>query len=223
MKEAFALLFGGDAETWLVVGRSLRFSFFSTLFALLPGVPLGVALAVSDFPGRRLAVSAVHAVMALPTVVVGLAAYSLISRSGPLGGLGWLFAPQGVVLGQALLALPVVASLCYAGLSKLDPRFGETLATLGATPGRRLLLTLREGRAALAAAAVAAFARVTGEVGVSMMLGGNIRNYTRTMTTSIALDAAKGDFERALALGLVLLAIALVVNAGLHALGDGRD
>ena len=216
MREAFRLLLSGDGETWGIVARSVRFSVLSTFFSLLPGLPLGVALAIGSFPGKRVAVSVVNAMTAVPTVVIGLVAYSAISRSGPFGRLGWLFAPAGVVLGQSLLALPVVASLSYAGLAKLDPRFHETLHTLGARPLLRLAVTLREARSVLIAAAVAAFGRVTGEVGVSMMLGGNIRHLTRTMTTAIALDAAKGDFERAVSLGLVLLIIALAVNLALH-------
>lgn len=218
MREAFDLILSGDAETWGIVGRSVHFSLLSTLFSLVPGLPLGVALAIASFPGKRAVVSVVNALTAVPTVVIGLAAYSLISRSGPLGSLGWLFAPAGVVLGQTLLALPVVTALSYAGLTKLDPRFHETLTTLGAGPLLRLLVTLNEARSVLIAAAVAAFGRVTGEVGVSMMLGGNIRHLTRTMTTAIALDAAKGDFDRAISLGLVLLLIALAVNLSLHLL-----
>lgn len=220
MKEAFSLLFSGDGETWGIVWRSIRFSFFSTVFSLLPGIPLGVVLATGNFPGRRFAVSVVNAMTAVPTVVIGLAVYSAISRSGPLGRFGWLFAPAGVVLGQTMLALPVVVTLIYAGLAKLDSRFHETLETLGTKPALKLFATLREARSVLIAAAVAAFGRVTGEVGISMMLGGNIRHMTRTMTTAIALDAAKGDFDRAVSLGLVLLAIALAVNVALHLLNE---
>jgi len=216
MREAFLLLLSGDAETWGVVERSVRFSLMSTFFALLSGLPVGILLSIGKLPGKRFAVSAINALTAVPTVVIGLSAYSLISRSGPLGGSGWLFAPPGVVLGQSFLAFPVVASLTYAGLAKLDPRFRETIVTLGAGPFLRFLATMREARTVLIAAAVAAFGRVTGEVGVSMMLGGNIRNLTRTMTTAIALDAAKGDFERALSLGFVLLLIALAVNIAIH-------
>ena len=219
MREAFGLLVSGDAETWGIVARSLRFALLSTLFSVVPGLPLGAALAsMPDTRARRVLASLVHALTAVPTVVIGLAVYSLISRSGPLGALGFLFAPPGVVMGQAFLATPVVASLTYAGLAKLDRRFHETLATFGAPPWLRLAATLREARPVLTAALVVAFGRVTGEVGVSMMLGGNIRFSTRTMTTAIALDAAKGDFERAVSLGLVLLAIALGVNLALHAL-----
>ncbi|MFA6505813.1 MAG: ABC transporter permease [Treponemataceae bacterium] len=220
MREAFRLLLSGDGETWGIVARSVRFSFLSTVFALLPGVPLGIALALGRFPGKRIIVSVVNAMTAVPTVVIGLVVYTAISRSGPMGNLGWLFAPTGVVLGQTCLALPVVTALSYTGLAKLDPRFHETLTTLGAKGPLRLLATIREARPVLIAAAVTAFGRVTGEVGVSMMLGGNIRHLTRTMTTAIALDAAKGDFERALSLGVVLLLIALAVNLILHLLTD---
>jgi len=218
MREALALLVSGDPETWGIVLRSLRFSLFSTIFSVVPAFPLGIALATADFRGRRALVSFINALMALPTVVVGLLVYSLISRSGPLGAFGFLFAPAGVVMGQAFLAFPVVVSLTHAGLSKLDPRFKETLVTLGARPAARFAATLREAKAVLVAAVVTSFGRVTGEVGVSMMLGGNIRNTTRTMTTAIALDASKGEFERAVSLGMMLLLIALAINFALHAL-----
>lgn len=218
MKEAFILLLSGESETWGIVGRSLGFSFFSTLSALLPGLALGIWMVERDDRLHRAVAAVVGALTALPTVVVGLLVYSLISRSGPLGSQGFLFAPMGVILGQSILALPIVASLAWAGLSRLDPRFNETVKTLGARGLARLGALLREGAAVFAGAVVAAFGRVTGEVGVAMMLGGNIRFSTRTMTTAIALDAAKGDFERAISLGIVLLAIALVVNFLVHAL-----
>jgi tungstate transport system permease protein len=218
MLKAFDLLLSGESETWSIAGRSLGFAFFSTLFSFIPGSLLGFAAAALR-PGRRRAAAAfLNALTALPTVVVGLFVYSLISRSGPLGSLSFLFAPAGVVLGQTFLATPVVASLVYAGLAKLDPRFRETLLTLGAGPWQRLLATAREARSVLVAALVAAFGRVSGEVGVCMMLGGNIRGSTRTMTTAIALDASRGEFERAIALGAVLFLLAIVVNLAVHAL-----
>lgn len=213
---AIELLLSGDRETFLIAGTSLRFSFWSTVFSTLPGVILGIALASSRFPGRRAIAAVISSLTALPTVVIGLFVYSFISRSGPLGRLGWLFAPQGVILGQALLALPIVVNLVYTGLSKLDARFSETLITLGAGPARRFLATLSEARYVLASALLNAFGRVTGEVGVSMMLGGNIRWYTRTMTTSIALDSSKGEYEQALSLGILLLAASLIINALVH-------
>jgi len=212
LAEAWALLAGGDRETWWTILNTLRFSLWSTTLSFLPGAPLGAALYLGRFRGKRAAVSLLNATMAVPTVVVGLFVYSMISRSGPLGGLGFLYAPGGVVAGQSVLALPMVAAMTFTGLQKLDPRYHETLLALGAGPVRRLAAILREGRFVLLQALLGAFGRVTGEVGVSMMLGGNIRWYTRTMTTTIALDAGKGEFERALSLGLTLLAIALLVN-----------
>ncbi len=212
LAEAWALLSGGDRETWWTILNTLRFSAWSTTLSFLPGAPLGAALYLGRFRGKRAAVSLLNATMAVPTVVVGLFVYSMISRSGPLGGLGFLYAPGGVVAGQSVLALPLVAAMTFTGLQKLDPRYHETLLALGAGPMRRLAAILREGRFVLLQALLGAFGRVTGEVGVSMMLGGNIRWYTRTMTTTIALDAGKGEFERALSLGITLLAIALLVN-----------
>jgi tungstate transport system permease protein len=218
VREAFALLLAGEAETWGIVWRSLGFAFCSTAFSFLPGALAGYAAASLRPSRRRPAAALLNALTALPTVVVGLIAYSLISRSGPLGSLSFLFAPPGVILGQTFLAIPIVSSLVYAGLAKLDPRFRETLLTLGAGRCRRLLATAREARSVLVAALVAAFGRVAGEVGVCMMLGGNIRGATRTMTTAIALDASKGEFERAIALGMVLFVLAVLVNLALHAL-----
>jgi tungstate transport system permease protein len=223
MMEAFTLLLSGDPETWGIVGRSLRFSICSTLFALIPGIPVGVALGMREFKGRRMLVAVINALQALPTVVIGLLVYSLISRSGPLGFMGLLFASGGVIIGQAFLAFPIVAAVTQAGLSKLDPRFRETIVTLGAGPWRRLYSTLHEARSVLIAGVVCAFGRVTGEVGVAMMLGGNIRYFTRTMTTAIALDSAQGDFGRAASLGLVLLVISLGVNVTLHALSPHEN
>jgi tungstate transport system permease protein len=219
MTQAFQLLAGGDPETWGIVGRSLSFSFFATLFSLIPGIPLGMVLAWKSSAPRRVIASVVHAISAVPTVVVGLFVYSLISRSGPLGFLGFLYAPAGIVAGQFLLATPLVVSVIYAGLSKLERRFVETLETFGAPPRLKLAATLREARTAILSSVALAFGRVTGEVGVSMMLGGNIRGSTRTMTTAIALDAAKGEFERAISLGLVLLVIAVAINMAVNGLG----
>jgi tungstate transport system permease protein len=218
LREAFRLLLAGESETWGIVGRSVAFAFFSTILSFLPGALAGFAAASLRPSRRRPAAAILNALTALPTVVVGLFVYSLISRSGPLGFLAFMYAPAGVVTGQTFLALPIVASLVYAGLAKLDPRFGETLRTMGAGRGRRMLATAREARSILVAALVAAFGRVAGEVGVCMMLGGNIRGSTRTMTTAIALDASKGEFERAMALGIVLFALAVIVNLAMHAL-----
>jgi tungstate transport system permease protein len=175
-----------------------------------------VFLALRRFSGRRALLAVLNGLMALPTVVVGLLVYSLISRSGPLGGLAMLFTPGAVIIGQAILAFPIVTSMTASALSHLDPLFPEVLATLGA--GRRSILwmSVREARGAVLSASLACFGRVVGEVGAAMMLGGNIRWYTRTITTAIALETSKGEFELGLALGIVLMAVALGVNALLH-------
>ena len=187
LNDALALLWSGDPETYWTIGATLRFSVASTFFAALLGVPFGALLFLSRFRGRRLVVAGVNACMAIPTVVIGLFVYSLISRGGPLGPLDLLYNPGGVILGQTLLALPLVTAMAYTGLQKLDPRYHETLLTLGASRPRRLLAILREGRLVVLQALLLGFGRVTGEVGVAMMLGGNIRWHTRTMTTAIAL------------------------------------
>jgi tungstate transport system permease protein len=156
--------------------------------------------------------------MAVPTVVIGLLVFSFISRSGPLGPLNLLFSPKAIVLGQVFLVVPILTSLVYSGLSKMDVRFHETLITLGAKQKDVLKASIIEARFIIISAVLAGFGRVIGEVGVSMMLGGNIRWYTRTMTTSIALETSKGQFELGLSLGFILLGIALAVNALTHIL-----
>lgn len=223
MNHAIALLLSGDAETWGIVGRSLRFSFFSTLFSLVPGLLAGAWLAKRDDRLRRVVSAFVGALTAVPTVVIGLFIYGFVSRSGPLGFLGILYTPAAVITGQVFLAVPIVASLVWSGLSRIDPRFHETVKTLGARGVARIGALAREAAPVFAGALVAAFGRVTGEVGVAMMLGGNIRFTTRTMTTAIALDASKGEFERAVSLGVALLAIALVVNFLVHLLRPRSD
>jgi tungstate transport system permease protein len=156
--------------------------------------------------------------MALPTVVVGLVVYGLIGRRGPLGSLGFLFTPAGIVIGETILALPIIVNLTLSAVRGLDPRLFLTCRSLGASKLQEAIMVLREGRYGIVAAVVAGFGRVVGEVGVAMMLGGNIKGYTRTMTTAIALETSKGEFVLALALGIVLLTVALAVNAALFGL-----
>lgn len=196
----------------------MRFSVSSAVIACLPGIPLGVLVALKRFRGRRALLAVLTSLMALPTVVVGLLVYSLVSRAGPLGGLGILFTPAAVVAGQAILALPIIVSMTASALSSLDPLFPEVLTTLGASPRGIFWMSVRQARGAVLSAVLAAFGRVVGEVGVAMMVGGNIRWYTRTMTTAIALETSKGDFELGLALGIILIVIALALNAALHGL-----
>jgi len=213
---AFDLLVSGDREVWFIAGTSLRFSLASAVIACIPGIPLGVLIALKRFRGRRVLLAVLTSLMALPTVVVGLIVYSLISRAGPLGFMGILFTPRAVIIGQAILALPIIVSMTASGLSGLDPLFPEMLTTLGASQRDILWMSVRQARGAVLSACLAAFGRVVGEVGVAMMLGGNIRWYTRTLTTAIALETSKGEFELGLALGMILMLVSLGVNAVLH-------
>ncbi len=198
-----------------ITANSLTFSVASTALASVAGVPAGVLLAFRSFPGRRAIVSAVQTLVGLPTVVVGLLVFGLLSRAGPLGRLGLLFTPAAVIIGQAILALPIVVSFVAAGLAGLDAGLDDTLRTLGASRFRRMLKIVREGRIAVASAVLTGFGRVIGEVGIAMMLGGNIRWYTRTITTAIALETQKGAFAMSVALGIVLIVLAFGVNVGL--------
>ncbi|HMN03399.1 ABC transporter permease [Geobacter anodireducens] len=215
---ALQLIASRDPDVVSAVTVSIVVSLWSTLFASLAGVPTGVAVAVTEFPGKRAVVTLLNTLMALPTVVVGLFVYSLVSRQGPLGEFGILFTPWAMVAGQTLLAIPIVANLTMSAIKGADPRIVPTALTLGAGPFesiRRLVLEMRFG---IMAALIAAFGRVIAEVGVAMMLGGNIRGHTRTMTTAIAMETGKGEFALGLALGLILMAVALIVNMALNAL-----
>jgi tungstate transport system permease protein len=215
---AIQLITSRDPDVVSAVSVSIIVSLWSTLFASLAGVPAGVAVAVTEFRAKRAVVTLLNTLMALPTVVVGLFVYSLISRQGPLGGVGILFTPWAMVVGQTLLAIPIVANLTMSAIKGADPRIVPTALTLGAGPFesiRRLVVEMRFG---IMAAIIAAFGRVIAEVGVAMMLGGNIRGHTRTMTTAIAMETGKGEFALGLALGLILMTVALVVNMALNAL-----
>ncbi len=214
--EALRLLVIWDRELAAITFNSLHFAIASTLIAALIGTPIGVLFAFREFRAKRTVVAATHTLMGLPTVVVGLLVFSLLSRSGPLGGLGLMFTPTAVIIGQAVLALPIVVSLVYGGLARLDPELAETLQTLGATRLQRTVKIVREGRIAVVSAILTAFGRVVGEVGTAMMLGGNVRWYTRTITTAIALETQKGAFALSVALGIVLMTVAFGVNFGLN-------
>ena len=214
---ALRLIATADADVVAAVRATLSFSLASATLASLLGVPLGTALALVPFRGRGLVVAAFDSLLAVPTVVVGLAVYAALSRQGPAGGLGLLFTPWAVVAGQTLLILPIVVSLSRSAIAAVDPIFAETARTLGAGSWRTAGAVLREALPGVQGACGTALGRAIGEVGVSMMLGGNIAGFTRTMTTVIALETSKGEFELALALGIVLLAAAFAVNAAVRA------
>ncbi len=202
----------------MTVWTSLYTSSTAIVIAALLGVPIGLWLGLSRFRGRQLAITLLNTLMALPTVVVGLLLFGLLSRQGPLGPLGLLFTPWAMIAGQAVLATPIVANLVLAAVAGADNRIINTALTLGASQFQAALQLLREIRFGVMAAVIAGFGRVIAEVGVAMMLGGNIRNSTRTMTTAIALETSKGEFAFGLALGMVLMSVALLVNLGLNVL-----
>jgi len=210
---AFRLIIGFDPDVGQVLWTSLEVSALATLFASLIGVPLGLLIALNRFRGRQALLLLLNTSMALPTVVVGLFFYALLSRRGPLGDLGLLFTPQGITLGLFALALPLVVNLSLAAIQGMDVRLFLTCKLLGANPVQQAWMILKEARFAVMAAIVMAFGRVISEVGIAMMLGGNIKGFTRTMTTAIALETSKGDFEFGLALGMVLLTVAFAMNA----------
>jgi len=218
LRRAFALLLSGDPEVLGIALLTLKVAVVATIVACGIGLPLGYLLATRRFWGRRAALTAVNTALAFPTVVVGLLVFGLLSRRGPLGGLGWLYTWQAIVIGDVLLALPIAAALSAAAVQGVDPRVRRTAETLGAGRWLTAWTVAREARFALAAVITAAFGQVVAEIGAAMMLGGNIRGSTRTLTTAVALYTSQGDFGLALALGVMLIALALVVNVALQVL-----
>jgi tungstate transport system permease protein len=216
MWKALGLIFSLDREIFSIALLSLRVSTIATFLSSLVGVPVGFIIGSSEFWGKKGLTAIFNTLMALPTVVVGLLLYSLISRQGPLGPLELLFTPKAMVIGQFILATPIIVALTISATQAIDPRVKITAMTLGAGPLRTAVTVLSEARFALMAAVVAGFGRVIGEVGCALMVGGNIRGYTRTMTTAIALETAKGEFAFGLALGFILLTIAFFVNIVFH-------
>ncbi len=210
---ALVLLFSGDPETYSAIITTLEISTLSIAASLAIGIPGGFILGYFEFPGKRQIRTISDTLLALPTVVVGLFVYAFISRRGPLGDFGLLFTVPGVALAQTLLVLPIVVSLTATAVESLDRRLRLTLITLGANARQIALQTILEARFAVLTAAVTAYGRAISEVGISMMIGGNIKWHTRTITTAVALETGKGEFAMGIALGIVLLSLALVVNA----------
>lgn len=216
MQSAVLLLISWDPELWEIVWVSLKVSWFSTLFAAIMGVPAGFAIAYSTFRGKRFVMTCLNTLLALPTVVIGLLVYSFISRRGILGPLELLYTQNAIIIGQVILVTPLVASLTIAAISRIDTRYRKAALTLGATNIQMALVIVKEARFGICAALIAAFGRVIAEVGISMMLGGNAKGFTRTMTTAMALEYDKGEFVLAVALGMTLMAIAFVINMLFH-------
>jgi tungstate transport system permease protein len=214
--QAFKLILHLDQTLFGIIFLSLKVSGSALLIATAFGLPAGALLGLKRFPGRDLAISGVNTLMGLPPVVVGLFVYLLLSRKGPLGFMGLLYSPTAMIVAQTILALPIVTALCHSAIINIDPIIRLSARTLGATPGQETVTVIREARYGILSAVIAAFGRVMAEVGSILIVGGNIAGYTRVMTTTIALETDKGNFELALALGGILLAISFVINAVLH-------
>jgi tungstate transport system permease protein len=210
--EAIRLIASLDRYVFQILWRSVQVSGGAMLLAVAVGLPVGIALGIARFPGRRLLVALTYTGFALPPVVVGLFVYLLLSREGPIGGLGILFSPAAMVTAQALLAAPYVAGVSLAAVQAVPPDVRLQARALGASPTRSLWMQVREARLGILAAIIAGFGAVISEVGAAMMVGGNIAGETRVLTTAIVLETRRGNFETAMALGLILLAIVLAVN-----------
>jgi tungstate transport system permease protein len=202
-----------DAEVWGAAQLSLWLSAIAVLLAALPGIPLGALLGLSRSRTADALLVAARVGMASPTVVVGLLVYGVLSRRGPLGAWDLLYSPTAIIAGEVLLAFPLVVALTASSVAGLDPRFRETVKVLRLGRVRATRLAVRDARDGVLAALLVAFARCVGELGVALLVGGNLRGSTRTLTTAIALETSRGEFERAVALGVVLLVLALGVNA----------
>ena len=213
---AILLIFSLDPEVLSIVWVSLKVSGISTLFASLMGVPLGFLIAYGSFKGKRILIICLNTMLALPTVVIGLFVYSFISRRSILGSLDLLYTQKAIVIGQIILILPIVATLTIAAISRIDERYRKTAMTLGANRRQTACVIFREARFGIVAAVIAAFGRVIAEVGISMMLGGNAKGFTRTMTTAMALEYDKGEFILAVALGIILLVLSFSINLIFH-------
>ena len=214
--EAWRLIIALDPDVAGAVRVSMVTSLSATALAACVCVPAGFFLGLYAFPGKAAVSAVLHTLTGIPTVVVGLLGYLLLTAHGPLGGLNLLYSPGGMIFGLFLLLIPLITALSMSATQSIHAGVHETALTLGATPIQAAAMVVREGRFAYVTALATGFGRAIGEVGVAMMLGGNIRGYTRTMTTTLALETDKGRFALALALGLILLVAALCVNISLH-------
>ncbi len=210
-----------DPDLLNIVAVSLEVSCVSTIIASLAGVPAGFVIAVTRFRGKRAVITLLNTLLALPTVVIGLFVYALISRQGIFGVLGLLYTQKAMIIGQTCLILPIITIYTVSAISRIDGRYRKTAMTLGANHIQTAMVLLREARFGIVSAVVGGFGRVISEIGISMMLGGNARGFTRTMTTAMALEYDKGEFVLAIALGIILMSISLGVNVLLNAV-QGR-
>jgi tungstate transport system permease protein len=217
---ALRLIASGDPALMQIIGLSLRVTLTAVLIACTLGLPLGAALALARFPGRTPVIITVNALMGLPPVVAGLLVYLMLSRSGPLGGLALLFTPTAMIIAQTLLILPIVIALTRSVVEDLWAEYGEHLRSLGASRLRAVPTLLWDGRVSLLTGVLAGFGRASAEVGAVLIVGGNIAGHTRTMTTAITLETARGQLGLAVALGLILMTLTLTLNAAAWGAGQ---
>ncbi len=217
---AFNLIATLDPDLAEIVGLSLQVSLTAVALAALIGLPLGAAVALFQFPGRRLIVVILNALMGLPPVVLGLIVYLMLSRAGPFGVLGLLFTPTAMIIAQCLLVTPIIAALGRQVVEDLWAEYEEQLRSLGCGPGRAVPELLWDGRFSLVTSVLAGFGRATAEVGAVMIVGGNIDHVTRVMTTAIALETSKGDLALALGLGIILMLLSLLINGAAYMIRD---
>ena len=210
--KAMELLISGNAETYSAIFATVKVSSYSIGASLIIGIPLGFCLGFIDFKTKKTLRTVIDTLMALPTVFIGLLVYAFVTNRGPLGDMGLLFTLPGIAIGQTILALPLVIGLTATAVESLDDKLRITIMSMGANRRQLFISSLWESRHGILAAAIAAYGRVMTEVGISMMVGGNIKWHTRTITTAIALETNKGQFGMGVALGIVLLAIAFCVN-----------
>lgn len=215
-EKSFGLILNTDHELFAIILLSLQVSLSALCLASIAGIPLGALTGLKKFRFRRGVVSLLNTFMGLPPVVVGLCVYLILSRSGPLGFLSLLYTPSAMIIAQTILAFPIVASLTHSAIVSVDPVIRQAAVTLGASHLQESWTVVKESRYGITAAVITALGRVMAEVGAILIVGGNIAGYTRVMTTTIALETDKGNFELALALGIILLSISLLINAVLH-------
>ncbi len=215
--EALRLLLTGDTTIWGIIGISFEVSTLAILYAVPPALLTAFVIAHTRFPGRKWVISFFSAMLSIPAVVVGLTLFLVLSRQGPLGDFRLLFTQTAMLIGQFVLCFPILVSMSLAAFQAVDTRAWETARTLGAGPVRAFFTLIFEVRFGLLTALLAGYGRIISEVGASMMLGGNIMNYTRNIPTAIALETSKGNFSQGIALGIVLMLLAFILNAFLHA------
>lgn len=222
-KNAFYLILHLDKELLGIIFLTFKVSGLALIAATAVGLPIGASIGLRKFPLKTLLISLLNAFMGLPPVVAGLFLYILLSRSGPLGFMGLLYSPSAMVMAQFILALPIVSALSHSAIVNVEPAIKLTAQSLGATPRQVTVTVIKEARYGIFSAVIAAFGRVMAEVGAILIVGGNIAGYTRVMTTTIALETDKGNFELALALGIILLGLSLIINTAVHLIQKRAD